>query len=152
MGRILGEQQCTPYNCSSGTPYAPAYTYNLAGNAIGATNGITTTPVVNTLSLTNLIDAAGRQQGVLSNWVDSTHPSSLYSAQTATTAACSGSQLYPFAPFGSLLNATYGAGLTLNRSYDVRLRTTCENDTGSLLKNATSASGTVTFTGEEQSK
>jgi YD repeat-containing protein len=152
MGRILSEQQCTPYNCSSGTPYAPAYTYNLAGNPIGATNGITTTPVVNTLSLTNLIDAAGRQQGVLSNWVDATHPSSLYSAQTATAAACSGSQLYPFAPFGSLLNATYGAGLTLNRSYDVRLRTTCENDTGSLLTNSTPASATVTLTGQEQSK
>ena len=152
MGRILSEQQCTPSNCTSGTPYAAKYTYDLAGNGIGSTNGITSTPVVNTLSLTNLFDQAGRQQGVLSNWMDPTHPSSLYSAQTATTEPCASSQAYPFAAFGGLLNATLGGGLTLNRSYDVRLRSTCEMGTGSLLTNATAASATATVTGEEQSK
>lgn len=152
MGRIDSEQQCTPSNCSSGSPYAPTYTYDLAGNPIGATNGITSTPVVNTLSLTNLFDQAGRQQGLLSNWIDPTHPSSLYSAQTATTEPCSSSQTYPFAAFGGLLNASFAGGLTLNRSYDVRLRSTCGTGTGSLLKNATAASATATVTGQEQSK
>jgi YD repeat-containing protein len=152
MGRMTSEQQCTPYNCSSGSPYAPTYTYDLAGNPIGSTNGITSTPVVNTLSLTNLFDQAGRFQGLLSNWTDATHPTTLYSAQTATATPCAGSQTYPFAAFGGLLNASYGGGLTLNRGHDTRLRTTCENDTGSLLTSATSATATVAITGEEQSK
>jgi YD repeat-containing protein len=152
MGRIRSEQQCTPSNCSGGSPYAPTYSYDLEGNTTGSTNGITSTPVVNTLSLTNSFDQAGRQQSVVSNWADSTHPSSLYTAQTASTEACPLSQPYPFSPSGGLLNATFGAGLILNRSYDVRLRTTCETDTGSLLKNATNASAEVTMTGQEQSK
>lgn len=50
------------------------------------------------------------------------------------------------------MNATIGNGLTLNRVYDVRFRTTCETDTGSGLANATSGSGTVTVQGSEQSK
>jgi RHS Repeat len=154
MGRITSEQQCTPYNCASGSPYAPTYTYDLAGNPIVSTNGITSTPVVGTLSLTNAFNLAGWLQGVTSNWSDTTHPTSLFSAQAGTsTLPCSSSQTSSFAPFGGLMNATYGGGsLTLNRGYDSRLRTNCENDTGSLLKNSTNATATVTITGEEQSK
>jgi len=153
MGRIMSEQQCTPYNCASGTPYAPTYTHDLAGNLSVSSNGITSTPVVNTLSLTNDIDAVDRLAGVTSNWSDATHPSSLFSAQTVTTTPpCTSSQKYPFAAFGGLMNASYGGALTLNRGYDNRLRATCENDAGSLLKSNTGASATVTITGEEQSK
>ena len=50
------------------------------------------------------------------------------------------------------MNATYGNGLALNRSYDKRLRTSCEVDTGGAVVNATSGSATVTITGTEQSK
>jgi YD repeat-containing protein len=154
MGRVKSEQQCTPYNCSSGSPYAPTYTYDYLGNPIVSSNGITSTPVVNTLSLTNVIDLAGRLQGVTSNWSDTTHPASLFNAQTVTTTPpCSTSEKLSFAAFGGLMNATYGGGsLTLNRGYDNRLRITCENDTGGLLKNSTNATATVTITGEEQSK
>ena len=51
MGRVLSEQQCTPSSCTSGTPYAPTYTYDLAGNLTSSKNGITSTPTVGSLVL-----------------------------------------------------------------------------------------------------
>ena len=151
MGRVLSEQQCTPSNCSS-TPYSPAYTFDKAGNQYTATNGITSTPSVGTLSFTSPFDGAGRLLSVSSNWNDPTHPPGLFSAQSQSAQPCPHSLSAPYTAFGGLTNATYGGGLTLNRGYDVRLRTTCETDTGSLLKNSTSASATVTVTGTEQVK
>jgi hypothetical protein len=47
------------------------------------------------------------------------------------------------------MNAAFGNGLTLNRMFDLRLRTTCELDMGS-TGNATGASTTVTITGAEK--
>jgi hypothetical protein len=149
MGRILSEQQCTPSNCTSGAPYAPIYTYNLAGNLTSYTNGISTTSSVGTLVFTNTYDAADHLQTVTSNWSDGTHPATLFSAQTATTTACPDSMSYPYAAFGGLMNATYGSGITLNRTYDKRLRTTCEIDTGNGTT-ATRGSATATITGAEQ--
>jgi YD repeat-containing protein len=152
MGRIQSEQQCTPSNCATGTPYAPAYTYDLAGNVQTFTNGITSTPTVNTLSFVNAFDAAGRLLTLTSNWSDATHPSALFSAQTKQSPPCGSSLSSPYAPFGGLANATFGNGLSLNRSYDNRLRTTCEIDTGSATAGSTSASATVTVSGSEQSQ
>jgi len=40
MGRITNEQQYTPANQASGTPYAPVYTYDLAGNLLTSTSGV----------------------------------------------------------------------------------------------------------------
>ena len=64
-------------------------------------------------------------------WADSTSPTPQYAA------------------FGGLMNAAYGSGLTLNRVFDSRLRTACENDMGS-VGNATGGSATVTITGSEK--
>jgi len=150
MGRILNEQQCTPSNCKSGTSYTPAYTYDLAGNPITFTNGITTTPTVNTLYFTNSFDAAGHLQTLTSNWNDSAHPPQLFSAQTPLSTPCSQGSSFAYAPFGGLMNATFGKELTLNRTFDSRLRTTCEIDTGSIVASPTSGSATVTITGSEQ--
>lgn len=152
LGHIQNEQQCTPSNCSTSAPYAPSYSYDLAGNLHTLSNGITTTPVVSTLSLTNAFDAAGRLQSMTSNWSDALHPATLFSAQAGPTLPCTGNQSAPYAAFGGLMNAAYGSGLSLNRSYDSRLRTTCEIDTGKTVGNSTAGSATVTVTGMEQSK
>lgn len=152
MGRITSELQYTPSN-SAGTAYAPAYTYDLSGDLATFTDGVTVTPVGGTiLSFTNAYDAAGRLQTLTSNWSDTTHPASLFSAQVGQATPCLNSSTVPYAPFGGLMNATFGAGIALNRSFDVRLRTTCEIDKGSVTTAPTSGSTTVTITGSEQSK
>lgn len=155
MGRVVSEQQCTPSNCTSGTPYKPAYTYDMAGITTSATNGIAATPgaTSNPLKFTYLPDSVGRLQKVTSNWNDATHPTTLFTAQSVgQTTPCSNSLSYPYTAFGSLMNATFGGGLALNRAFDKRLRTTCEIDTGGALGLATSGSATLTITGAEQSK
>jgi hypothetical protein len=130
----------------------PAYTFDLAGNLYTATNGVTSTPTVGTLTFTSPFDAAGRLLSISSNWNDAAHPSVLFSTESPSALPCPGSLSKPYTAFGGLMNATYGGGLTLNRGYDVRLRTTCEIDTGGSLTNGTSASATVTVTGTEQVK
>lgn len=157
VGRILKEQQCTPSNCG-GTPYAPAYSYDLAGNLLTFTDGVTPTPTAGTtLSFANCYDAAGRLQALTSNWIDSKHPQSLFLAQSTSSNPCPNatspsSSSTPYAPFGGLMNATFGNSLTLSRAYDNRLRITSEMDLGSVLNPGTSGSATVTITGAEQSK
>jgi len=151
IGRVLQEQQCTPTNCSVGTPYASAYTYDLAGNAFTFTNGVTSTPTVGTLTFTNKFGGAGRLLSLTSNWSDSTHPAMLFSAQAPQTTQCPDSPISAYAAFGGLLNATYGSGLTLNRAFDKRLRMSCAIGTGGIAASATSGSATVTITGSEQS-
>ena len=144
MGRVLSERQCTPSNCTGGTPYAPAYTYDLAGATHTFTDGITL--------FTNTFDSAGRLLTLTSSWSDATHPSQLFSAQTATSTPCVQSLSAAYAPFGGLMNATFGNGLSLNRTFDNRLRTTCEIDTGGIVASPTSGSATISVTGAEQSK
>ena len=157
MGRIKSEQQCTPSNCS-GTPYAPAYSYDLAGNLLTFTDGVTPSPTAGTtLSFTNCYDAAGRLQALTSNWIDTKHPQSLFLAQSTSSNPCPNatsptSSSTPYAAFGGLMNATFGNSLTLSRAYDNRLRITSEMDLGSVLNPGTSGSTTVTITGAEQSK
>jgi len=139
MGRLKNEQQSTPASRASGKTYAPAYTYDLAGNLLTSTDGSTPSPTTPgaTLTLTNTLDGAGRLSTVTSNWSDATsHPGTLFSAQAGTATPCPNSTSTPYAAFGALMNATFGIGpaanvYTLNRSFDNRLRTTCEVDTGS---------------------
>ena len=139
MGRIKTEQQYTQASQASGKTYAPAYTYDLAGNLLTSTDGTTPSPATPgvPVTFTNTVDGAGRLLTVTSNWFDSTtHPSTLFSAQTETTTYCSNSSTLPYSPFGGLWNATFGTGAsgsvyTLNRGYDTRMRPTCEVDTGS---------------------
>jgi YD repeat-containing protein len=156
MGRILSEQQLTPASQAGGTTYAPAYKYDLAGNLIYSTDGTTQTSTPGTtLTFTSCADASGRLQAVSSNWSDSTHPQSLFSAQGSGSTPCpnSGSPTASsptYSPFGGLINAVYGNGLTLSRAYDSRSRITGETDTGSAVNGATSGSATVAITGAEQ--
>jgi YD repeat-containing protein len=141
MGRSKSEQQCTPSNCTSATPYALSYGYDLAGNLTSYSNGLSSTPGAGTnpLTFTQLFDEAGRLQTVSSTWSNSTHPASLFSAPV-------------YAPPGALTNATYGNGVKLNRNYNSQLLPTSETDTINGGAAATSGSATVTVTGTEQSK
>jgi YD repeat-containing protein len=151
MGRITSEQQCTPSGCTGGTPYALSYQYDLAGDLTFSNNGISTTPGTSTpLSFTSVYNGAGRLQTVTSSgWTNTTtHPTTLFSAQSGS-GACGSTLAY--AAFGGLQNAAYGNGLMLNRNYDLRLRPSCETDTGQLVVNATPGTAIVTITGADQS-
>jgi hypothetical protein len=159
MGRITSEQQYTPANIASGTPYLPQYSYDLAGNLAYSTDGITPNPTPTVqlpscsvqapswmtsalLTFANCYDGAGRLQTMASNWSvpNSVLTQSLFSAAS-------------YYAFGGLGTAFFGNNaLTLNRTYDNRLRITTELDTGSTVGTAISGSATVTFTGAEQSK
>jgi YD repeat-containing protein len=151
MGRVLNEQQYTLASQAGGTFYAPAYSYDLAGNLLTSTDGSTPSPTTSetTLTFTNAYDSAGHLVSLTSNWIDGTHPGTLFSPPTGPSTTCSSSSSQ-YTPFGALQNAAFGSGLTLNRGYDPRLRMTCENDVGSNA--ATSGTATVTITGAEQSK
>jgi YD repeat-containing protein len=141
MGRPQSERQCTPSNCTSTTPYALSYGYDLAGNLTSYSNGLSNTPGAGTnpLTFTQLFDEAGRLQTLTSTWSDGTHPAALFSAPA-------------YAPPGALTNATYGSGITLSRNFNGQLMPTSEIDTINGTAAATSGSATVTITGTEQSK
>jgi len=146
MGRPLSEQQCTPSNCGNATPYTLGFGYDLAGNLTSYTNGLSATPGAGTGPLTfgQVFDSAGRLQNVTSTWSDSTHPSTLFSAQT-------------YAPPGMVTSAVYGNSVTVGRGFNSALLPISENDTSSGGTGgggtvATPGSATITVTGAEQSK
>jgi len=147
MGRILNEQQFTPASQASGTPYSPAYTYDLAGNLTSSTTGVGPTPTTTPFLFTNTYDGAGRLQTVGSNWTTNyvTGATNVFPATLFSNPS--------YAAFGGLTNATYGNRLNLTRTYDNRLRITSENDQrGSGATASTPGSATVTITGSEQSQ
>ena len=152
MGRILNEQQYTLANQSAGAPYSPAYTYDFAGNLLTSSSGVGPTPA-SPITFTNTFDGAGRLQNVVSSWINgSVFPATLFSPSTLqSNTSCTG-LTDQYSSFGGLMNAQFGGGLTLNRSYDNRLRTTCENDVGSGAAAATPGSATVSITGSEQTQ
>jgi YD repeat-containing protein len=135
MGRVLREQQCTRTTCTTGTPYAPIYDYDLAGNLVHHSNGIATR------TFTNCYDAAGRllsMSGISGSCPASSPPASpLFSAPS-------------YSPFGGLTGALFGGGLQLQRSYDSRLRISSETDTGNGVATPTPGSATIPVTGTEQ--
>jgi len=137
MGRIQNEQQCTKTNCTTGVPFTPSYSYDLAGNVMTRSNGIGSVPI----TLTNSYDPAGRLATVTSNMTQ--YPSLLFS--TSQSAASPG-----YNPAGGLMNATFGTGLTLFRTYDSRLRITGEIDTGNTVQPPTPGTATISITGATQ--
>lgn len=151
LGRIQNEQQYTPASLASGTYYAPAYTYDLAGNIVTSTSGAGPT-------LTNYIDRAGRIGCVTSSWAPNSSPGSspwpLFTAQTGQISSCPvslSSVPVPYTPFGGLQNAAYGYnGMIVNRTFDSRMRPTSETDKGGAPSSPTNASTTITITGSEQ--
>lgn len=125
MGRPLNIQTCVYPTCTTNLPEYPLqYTYDLAGDITSYTNGN------NSIVFTKAYDGAARLSSITSSWP--TGPACLFAAQTtvnSSTPACSLTQTTPYAAFGGLSNAVYGNSLTLQRSYDNRLRITGETDT-----------------------
>src|SRR5581483_7647099 len=130
MGRVLSENQLTPASTASGQTYAPGYSYHLDGSLSTWTDGITPSPTAQSakLQFTNVIGGAGRVTSTASNWTDSTHPLTLFSAAVPPS-PCASATSGQYAAFGGLTNAAFGAGLTLSRTYDPRMRLSCELDT-----------------------
>jgi RHS repeat-associated protein len=128
MGRLLTEDQCSIYsgslnNCGT-SKTALSYTYDLAGNVITSGSGANV-PIGGTsqpIALTYTYDSASHLQKITSNWIDSTHPGTLFNAPSTTGAPA-------YSPFGGLLaanlsysNATQQPQILLNRTYDIRGR------------------------------
>lgn len=154
MGRVLNEQQSTPFSIGNGTTYGPSYTYDYAGDLITSTDGSTPSPTNPGISLTftNSFDGAGHLSTTTSNWSDSTHPSSLFAGPTTQTIPCSSSGTFQYSPFGGLWNATLGNSILLNRGFDLGMRTNCEVDTGSTVVATTPGVASAVISGVEQSK
>jgi len=134
MGRLLGENQFTPCNISSGTPFSLAYRYDLAGHVVASTDGATPIQGANTqfpctaaslpastyLNLVTCYDSAGRPTSITSNWA--MYPTNLFSSG-ASPADPGG-----YSPAGQLLHWMQGpivsnaAALTVTQTYDNRLR------------------------------
>jgi YD repeat-containing protein len=154
MGRLKLEQQFTPASQATGAVYSPQYSYDLAGNLVSSTDGITPSPTNPgaKLTITTQFCSAGRAQTVTSNWSDTTHPNILFSPSGASSSACENPSTAQYEPFGGLLNAAFGSALTFIRTYDEKMRVTSELDQGNGTRPATPASATVTITGSEQSQ
>jgi YD repeat-containing protein len=158
-GRLLSEQEYTPANPTSGYPMN--FTYDLAGNLTSSSAGVVpagmtpsssspSAPCGNSpafssgvFAFVNCYDSVGRLIGVTTNAASGAP--TLFSAQG-------------YWPFGGLNNATYGsspnnsnAAVTLQRTYDNRLRITSETDIGN-SPSSTNGSATVTIVGGEQSQ
>lgn len=150
MGRVLSEKQCTPSNCSTSSQYSLNYSYDLAGNLVTYTNGLSTTPgaTANPLTFTQAYDTADRLQSVVSNWSSSNHPSNVFTVHNSSS-KCS---LPGYAAPGELQNVSYGNALTLCRTYDSRLHITGETDSGIVIGPSTPGSAAILITGAEQSQ
>ena len=102
MGRIADNSQCTPQNCGTAAFALQYPQYDLLGDLISATNAVGVT-------FTYGYNGAARLTTVTTNFVDSSHPGTLFSAAH-------------YSPFGALTGATLGNGLTESPAYDTRLR------------------------------
>jgi YD repeat-containing protein len=149
MGRVWNEQQFAPGNSTNGTlpsNFCPnrgaetglSYCYDLAGNLTFSTNGMNSPSYLSgqsPITFASVFSGAGRLQTVTTNYTNNnTYPASLFSpptGQESTPCAGTSSPSAQYWPFGGLMNARLGNGITLNRVYDNRLRTSCENDSGS---------------------
>lgn len=108
LGRVKNNSQCTPQNCGASAVFPVAYTYDLLGDALTATNG---TGVTLTYAAYN---RALRIMGMNSSLSDSNHPGTLYSVQHYNAA-------------GSVTLASVGnsgGNVSETRTYDGRLRLT----------------------------
>jgi hypothetical protein len=102
MGRLLTQQTCVFTNCAQDRYHSQTFNYDVAGNLSGFDDGW------GLQSFSQSYDAAGRLQFVTSNWIDATHPATLYGVQN-------------YGPIG-VLNATMGDHLTITKAYDYRQR------------------------------
>lgn len=105
MGRITGEQQCTPNNCIADSGPTLSYAYDLAGDLTSKSNsvGANGSPLV----LTDGFDSAGRLNSITSSWT--AFPTGLFNVPSSG-----------YGPAG-LLNWTLGPNLSVTQSYTNRL-------------------------------
>jgi RHS repeat-associated protein len=152
MGRLLGEQQCTPANCSS-SPYQLAYTYDLQGKPYSETFPSNAQSLGQPLVLSLVNDQAERLMTATSNWAsDSNHPVTLFAGSTNSSAPAYGPMGLENASLGVRSGSTSGI-VAFNRNYDSRGRVVSEFDMpGGATQNATASTGTITIAGTEQSK
>jgi hypothetical protein len=126
MGRVLTERQCVAGFCTStAAQSSPSlnctslsnatglqYCYDLIGNLLAYSNGVTTASVPTypqqALLFSQSFDSAGRLATVNSSWVDPTHPTPLFSNTT-------------YSPASALTSWLLGAHVGVNRSYSTRL-------------------------------
>jgi RHS repeat-associated protein len=152
MGRLKGELQCTPGNCS-GTANSLQYNYDLAGDMTTSTNGVANPGV----QITNVYDGAARLMTVTSTWSDSEHPPTLFHATAGSTAACGLTSVPAYDAANQLqyaqiaVNAQSQAAFSTTRCYDNRLRPTSETDASLQSAPGMPASTAVTVSGAEQS-
>jgi hypothetical protein len=127
MGRLLREQRCVAGYCTSpsfpsqptanctslSSPVGLQYCYDLAGDLLGYSNGVTTAAAGSypqqALLFSQTFNAAGQLATVGSSWSDTTHPASLFSNAS-------------YAPNNALSSWLLGTGLWTARQYDNRLR------------------------------
>jgi len=142
MGRVLTEQQCAAGYCTSPSlPSQPSsnciglsgasglqYCYDLAGNLLAFSNGVTTQAAgsypQHAILFSQAFDEAGSLNAVASSWSDLTHPQDLFYSPVYT-------------PFNTPSRWLMGGQLATRRQYDSRLRVTCQS---SFLVNQTSSS------------
>jgi RHS repeat-associated protein len=124
MGRVIQKTICTPMNCGTGsTPQNLTVTYDLAGDETSVSfNG----PIINYQR-----DAVSRVTQVTSTWVDSQHPATL-----ATVDSANG-----YWPTGELHKMLLANNLTESNVYNSRIQP-CRinvNSSGTLLSNCSDA-------------
>lgn len=150
MGRTLIEQQCAAGYCTSASiPSQPPancttlssatglqYCYDLVGNLLAYSNGVTTSTAGNyaqrAMLFSQTFDAAGRLGAVGSSWSDSTHPATLFKVNEYT-------------PFNALSNWTFGTSQIYGRSYDERLRVIQQSFRLPAMTCCTPGTGTVNY-------
>lgn len=147
LGHLLNEQQCTAASCG-GTVYSPSYTYDLVGNIITHSSAIPSG--VGSFVLTNNYDSAAQLTSVTSS--NALYPTTLFTVPSSTASSgCNATGSSPgYGPAGGLMNATFGIGLQLSRSYDLRLRTNCEKDTGNSVPNSNQGTAAIVINGTDQ--
>lgn len=148
MGRVKTEKQCTPSTCNSVAPYQLTYNYDLAGNTISYSNGLTNT--ANAITFTQSFTPNGWLQTVSSSLNDC-----LFQAQSSTVSGSPCTQTTsapPYSPNGALQNAYLGSGVSLTQLYDSRLRIKGATYKGAVAAGAASGSATVTIFGQEQTQ
>jgi RHS repeat-associated protein len=145
LGRVSTDEQCaTVNNCTSSEPYTLGYSYDLAGDMTGFSNGLTGTSA---LSFTSVYNSAGR----------------------LSTASGGSTQLFSataYTPAGALSSALIGVGsspgIGFSRSYNSRLLPTSETDfvattpgaadvqIGGAEQFSAYSEGSISFSGSEQ--
>ena len=172
MGRTTVDQQClTASSCSSTTGFFN-YGYNLIGSTVRSSNGISSGMVGATAADTfntspaslpsftweSLYDQAGQLSSLTVQSEPAVWgPNAAYLADPTLLSASSSSA---YDPFGHLINAQLGiayggsaSAVQMARFYDPLGRITSEVDGGTVVTNvATGSLGTITISGNEQSK